>query len=769
MEMCRRSAAFTAIALAAFATLDAGGQEWPHRDGDPGGRRFSPLTQITPANVGRLRPAWTFDTGSTNLQVTPLVVGGVMYLTAASSIFALEPETGTVIWKFAAPAIVSRRGLAYWPGDAGTPPRLFAGAGEQLVAVDARSGTTISSFGDRGYVDLKAGIRGERNLDGRFSLVSPPAIYKNIVITGGNNGEGAPSAGLYGDIRGWDAYTGKLLWTFHTVPRPGEPGVETWEGESWKNRSGTNMWSFFTVDVERGIVFAPLGSPTSDFYGADRKGANLYGNSVVALDAANGKLKWHQQLVHHDLWDWDLPAAPTLIDVRREGRTIPAVAVLTKMSTVFIFNRETGAPIFGIEERPVPKSTVPGEASWPTQPFPLKPPPLARMTFDPAKDFYSLTPEHAAYCRELWQKHGMYTHGPFTPPGLEGTMVTFPSTLGGGNWNGFAYDARLGLIFTNVMNLGQVASMQLREDARSGENTYVRTSPWGTAYGRFWNPDTKIPCSAAPFGELVAVDVNAGEIAWKVPIGRVDELHARGIRHTGALNIGGPMVTASGLLFVGATTDGRFRAFDSRSGQQLWEVELEASAHAVPMTFMGKDKRQYIVVAAGGGSLLSSPPGSTIVAFALSDSPTTVPMRAATATASKSEASGLPEGDGRDSVLKMCSGCHGLPTATARRRTRAEWESMVEAMAAVGAPGTRTDISRAVDYLAWRFGRVNVNVASAEELQRVLDLSASEAAAIVEYRSRQGALGSMQDLEKVPGLDGASRQRALDRVVFAGR
>jgi quinoprotein glucose dehydrogenase len=381
------------------------------------------------------------------------------------------------------------------------------------------------------------------------------------------------------------------------------------------------MWAFFTVDVDRGLVFAPIGSPTSDYYGADRKGKNLYGNSVVALDAATGKLKWYQQLVHHDLWDFDIPAAPTLVDVKRNGKTIPAVAVITKMSTLFVFNRETGEPIFGMEERPVPKSTVPGEASWPTQPFPMKPAPLGRIDFDPARDFYTLTPEHAAFCKELWDKNGMYTKGPFTPPGTEGTMLTFPSTLGGGNWNGIAYDPTLGLAFTNVMNLGQVARMKLGTNRGSTETTYIRTTPWGGVVGRFWNPEDKIPCSAPPFGELVAVDVNKGEIAWHVPIGFVEELKAKGIANTGALNIGGPMVTASGLLFVGATTDKRFRAFDSRTGKQLWETELEASAHSVPMTFMGKDGRQYIVVAAGGGSYLASPHGTKIVAFALPSKP----------------------------------------------------------------------------------------------------------------------------------------------------
>ncbi len=602
---------------------------WPWFGRDPGASRFSPLTQIDRGNVDRLTPAWTFDTAvasgenmpgepttRNNLQVTPIVAGGMMYLTGGNTIFALEPETGKLIWRWDSASTVSRRGVAYWPGNGGLAPRVYSAAGDgRMVAIDARTGQIAAGFGERGFVDLRQGIRGDA--DGPFMLITPPVVHGDILITGGSNTEGEPAAGLYGDIRGWDARSGSLLWSFHTVPRPGEPGVDTWENGSWKNRSGANAWTYMTVDVARGLVFAATGSPTADFYGGDRKGKNVYGNSVVALDAKTGRLEWFQQLVHHDIWDWDLPAAPTLIDVTKDGRRIPAVAQITKMSTLFIFDRVTGQPLFGMEERPVPQSDVPGEATWPTQPFPLQPPPLARTSFDPAKDFYSLTPEHAKYCRDLWDANRMFTKGIFTPPTLERTMVMFPSTLGGGNWGGLSYDAAHGLVFTNIMNLGQVARMERRTGDRPDRSPYWRTSPWGSAYGRFWNPETKVPCSAPPFGELLAVDVNRARVVWRTPLGTFDDLKARGFGNTGTPNIGGTIATAGGLVFVGATIDRRFRAFDAETGRLLWETTLDASAHATPMTFMGRDSRQYVVVAAGGGGLLQSPPGSTIVAFAL--------------------------------------------------------------------------------------------------------------------------------------------------------
>jgi quinate dehydrogenase (quinone) len=589
---------------------------WPAVGRDPGARRFSPLTQIDTRNVSALRQAWTFDTGAFDLQVTPIVVDGLMYFTGGTHVFAVRPETGVRVWTYDAGEPVSRRGVAYWPGGGGAAPRIYCGVGDgRMTALDARTGALVAEFGTAGFVDLKSSVRGD--VDGEFRLITPPAIYRDILITGGSNGEQQPSTGLYGDIRGWDARSGKLLWSFHTVPRAGEPGVETWEGESWKNRSGTNAWSYLTVDVERGLVFAPTGAPTSDFYGADRKGRNLYANCLIALDARTGALKWFRQLVHHDIWDWDVPAAPTLIDVSRNGRRIPAVAQMTKMSTLFIFDRVTGEPLFGMEERPVPQTDLPGEETSPTQPFPVQPPPLSRTTFDATRDMYSSTPEHAAYCRQLWDKNRMFTKGMFTPPRLDATMVTFPSTLGGGNWSGLSYDAGRGLVFTNIMNLGQVARMVARRDSATGAVTYTRTSPWGGAYARFWNPDTRVPCSAPPFGELIAVDVNRAAIVWRVPLGAFDDLTSRGVAPTGTPNIGGSIATAGGVVFIAASIDKRFRAFDAATGRTLWETTLEASGHATPMTFMGRDGRQYVVIAAGGDGLLRSPAGSKIVAFAL--------------------------------------------------------------------------------------------------------------------------------------------------------
>ena len=698
------------VLLLLLAIGTAGGQtDWPSYGNDPGAARYSAARQITTDNVQKLKLAWTFRTGKPGSEAIPVVVGGVMYLTAPDGIYALLPETGDLLWKFdAAPAAL--RGLAYWPGTSGIHARVFAGNGSSLLALDVTTGKPAAGFGNEGRVDLKNGVLGDLK-DGRYALQSPPAIFGDVVITGCSNGEGSPTTGAYGDIRGWDARTGKLLWTFHTVPRPGEPGADTWPTDGWKNRSGTNVWGFFTIDTVRGIVYAPLGSPTSDFYGADRVGDGLYGNSLVALDARTGEKKWHRQLVHHDIWDYDLAAPPALFDLKRGGKVIPAVAQITKMGLLFVFDRVTGEPVYGMEERPVAQSTVPGEVTAPTQPFPLKPPPLSRNTFH-ADEMYNLSPEHARFCKELFETNQMTIGGPYTPLPLEGNALFFPSTLGGGNWGGVSVDSGLDLLFVNVMNIGQWGHLEKR-----GAD-YVRTSAYGP-YARFWNRETRIPCTNPPFGELIAVDLASGDIAWRSVLGRIESLETIGVHNTGASNLGGSIATAGGLVFIAATADSRFRGFESRTGKLLWETGLEASGHTSPITYLGRDGRQYIVLmAGGGGGFFGGPVSNSLVAFALPDVPrkplpSSVTAAVATAKArrdpSQAEDSApltLPPGAAKRLVEKTCgTSCHSVEVVATQRMSRSEWSSVVHSMLARGARASDAEVRTIVDYLARTLGR----------------------------------------------------------------
>jgi quinoprotein glucose dehydrogenase len=360
-------------------------------------------------------------------------------------------------------------------------------------------------------------------------------------------------------VRAWNARTGELVWTFHLVPQPGEEGHDTWKNDSWKTTGGTNIWGHITVDAERGMVYAPTGPPSPDYVAVSRPGDNLFGTALVALDANTGKLKWYHQLVHHDLWDFDSAAAPALLDVVKDGKRIPAVAHVGKMGLMFIFDRTNGAPIFGLEERPVPTADVPGEMYSPTQPFPIKPEPIARVAMK-KEELAKVTPELAAYCEGLWDKYKLEDAVPF------------------GAWK---------------MNQDIV--------------------PEG---GRFWQAETRYSCVAPPWGELVAVNTNTGDIAWRTPLGTFDELDAKGLK-TGAPNLGGGITTAGNLIFIGATIDSRFRAFDARNGRELWVTKIEAPAHSIPSTYVGSDGRQYVVVAAGGGGFLRDPTSDALVAFAL--------------------------------------------------------------------------------------------------------------------------------------------------------
>jgi glucose dehydrogenase len=701
-----RYLALLLLAAAAFPNSN----DWPSYGNDPGAMRYSMLRQIHAGNVDRLKLAWTFRTGKPGSEAIPIVVNGMMYVTAPDGVYALVPETGELLWKYDA-SPMPLRGLAYWPGSGGLNPRVFTGNGHFLLALDVVTRKPATEFGNAGRVDLKQGVLGDLK-DGRYVLQSPPAVFGDVIITGCSNGEGSPSIGAYGDIRGWDARTGKLVWTFHTVPRPGEPGSETWPPDAWKNRSGANVWGFFTIDTKRGIVYAPLGSPTDDFYGADRAGDNLYGNSLVALDARTGEKKWHQQLVHHDIWDYDLAAPPSLFDIRRNGRVVPAVAQITKMGLLFVFDRVTGKPVYGIEERPVPQTEVPGEATAKTQPFPVKPPPLGKNTFR-LEEMYDRSPEHARFCKELFDTNQMKIGGPYTPLPLEGNALFYPSTLGGGNWGGVSVDPSLGLLFVNVMHVGQWGHMEKRGSA------YVRNSAFGR-YARFWNPETRIPCQNPPFGEMIAVDLASGDIAWRSPLGRIEALEAIGVRDTGSLNLGGSIATAGGLVFIGAANDSRFRAFDSKAGKLLWEARLEASAHTSPITYMGRDGRQYLaLMAAGGGAYLSGGLSNTLVAFALPDvQPTPLPDSVTQAVAATAAARAglpkvgayapfvLPPGGTKDLVTKACgTGCHSVEVVTSQRMTEKEWDTTVRAMVSRGAQASDAELTAIVEYLAKTLGR----------------------------------------------------------------
>jgi glucose dehydrogenase len=585
-------------------TGKAPGSDWMHTGQDPGGSKYSPLRQITSSNVGQLRRAWVFRTGDRagRMNATPIVVNNVMYFDSVDAVYALEADTGRLRWRFKADGTPTRRGVTYWPGDGGDfTPRLLTYYGRRMVALDIETGKPVVDFGTNGYV--------EKDTQQGFAS-SPPAIFKNLVITGGS----APTVDAY-DVR-----TGRKVWTFNLIPQPGQPGHASWQSDDWKRNTGINVWGYISVDVENEMVFLPVSQASPNYWGGERPGDNLYGDSVVALDANTGKLKWYHQMVHHDIWDYDPSAQPALIDVVHNAQRIPAVAQHNKTGLLFIYNRLTGEPIFGVEERAVPQSRVPGEKTSPTQPFPLKPPPLAKNTFT-AADLWDRTPGHALYCKTLWEQNRGFNDGPYTPWDTQEsgrTAVIFPGAIGGGNWGGVSFNPELGLIFANVGNYGQWG--YLVKSSRTADNAYDKSTPMGTspAQYRFWNPDTAWPCQKGPWGELFAINANTGDMAWRVPLGQYPELEARGITDVGTPNLGGSISTAGGLVFIAATVDSKFRAFDARTGNELWSFKLEVPGHSIPTTYLGRDGKQYVAVVAGGGPYPGVVPyGDYVSAFTL--------------------------------------------------------------------------------------------------------------------------------------------------------
>jgi quinoprotein glucose dehydrogenase len=615
----------TRVALIGLAfvsvSLSAAQNNWVAWGQDAGGTKFSTLAQINTENVRNLKRAWTFHTGDDSgfFESTPIAIDGVLYFSAANGVFAVDGVTGQQLWKYET-RNTARRGPAYWPGRPGVGPRLFSSSTNGLVALDPKTGTPIPSFGQDGVVP---GLR----------LSSPPAIYKDVLITQGGSSQ----------VRGYGAVTGELLWILELKAQPGDPAIATWLNDSWKTSGGPGNWGIFTVDADRGLLFVPVEKVGNDYYGGPTPGNNLYSDSVLAVDVTTGKIKWYQQLVHHDIWDYDIAAQPALVEVRRGGQTIPAVAQMTKMGLLFIFHRETGEPIFGWEERPVPQTTARGEWTSPTQPFPVKPPPLARNSIRKT-ELAKVTPELEAHCAGLWEKYKLEDTVPYNPWREGQDIVVFPGAIGGGNWQGVAFNKPLGFIITNVMNAGQWGHLQegggRGRGGRGGRG--AAPSPEGEAAaseaapppapapqssapnlnkitpegGRFWDAAHNYSCAEPPWGELVAVNANTGDVAWRTTIGEFPELEAKGIK-TGQPMLGGAMTTAGNLVFIGATIDGIFRAIDARNGKELWREKLDAPAHSIPGTYIGKDGKQYIVVPAGGGGFLRSPTADTMIAFSL--------------------------------------------------------------------------------------------------------------------------------------------------------
>jgi quinoprotein glucose dehydrogenase len=609
-------------------------QDWPVYGGDPGGTKFSTLTDINHDTVARLTVAWEwstrekareqFGTRPGNFQATPLMIENVLYLsTPYNRVVALDAETGAELWSYDPKAYEDgqppngtgfvHRGVAAWrDSGAGGKLRIFMNSRYHLLSLDAATGRPVPSFGDGGSVDLSRGLVWEINKK-HYTNTSPPIVYKDLVIVGNGVGDRL----VYkndppGDVRAFDARTGRRAWTFHTIPQAGELGNDTWQNDSWKFTGHTNVWAPMTLDAARGLLYLPVSTPSNDFFGGRRPGANLFADSLVCLDAATGARKWHYQIVHHGLWDYDNPSPPNLVTLRVGGRAIDAVVQLTKQGFAFVFDRVTGEPVWPIEERPVPASDVDGEHAWPTQPFPTRPPAFTEQGVT-ADDAFDLTPELKKAAQLELQK---YRLGPlFTPPSARGT-VQRPGIIGGSNWGGAAFDPDAGLLFIKTTNQAHLA--------RVGPPDNKRPSEVDADYTRIGETNVEfmegLPLLKPPYGHLVAIDLNAGAIKWRVPFGDTPALRKhpalKGVTLPAVLGVAGApgvLATRGELLFAGGG-DLAFHAVDSRTGAELWHVALPRRANATPMTYRSRGGRQFVVIATGGGE------DAVLVAFAV-DSP----------------------------------------------------------------------------------------------------------------------------------------------------
>ncbi len=695
----------TAVLFAVLFLVTSGNQaaaqkEVPNRDwavngGETSNTHYSPLKHINRDNVSQLRVAWSYDTGETGgLQTSPIIVDGVLYaLSPSQKVFAVDAATGRVVWNFDSGIKGTQpvRGLAYWSSSDGSDKRIIVGVMNFVYALNANTGKPIASFGTDGRIDLRDNLS-RKDADPFVSLTSPVVIYKDVFIAGGRNSETLPATP--GDIRAFDVRTGKMRWAFHTIPQPGEFGYNTWPPDAYKIIGAANNWAGMAVDIQRGIVFVPTGSAAFDFYGGNRLGDDLFANCLLALDANTGKRIWHFQAVHHDLWDRDFPSHPVLLNIQRDGQKIEAVAQTSKQGFVYLFDRATGAPLFPLETKQYPASTIPGEVAAAEQSLPAKPAPYARqlLTENMLSD---RTPEIHKWA--LDQFHDAISNGQFVPFGLGKETVIFPGFDGGAEWGGPALDPDSNILYVNSNEMAWMASLgenkpgnaaqsiylsqcaichgdkragsppafpslvnigdrltpaQIASTIRTGKgrmNGFPGLKPYQvaelvdfltgapqkevassgpaptdmkyrfTGYRRFLDPDG-YPAIAPPWGTLNAINLNTGEYVWKINLGEYPALVAQGMKDTGSENYGGPIVTAGGIVFIGATNfDQKFHAFDKSTGKLLWETKLPFSGNATPATYMVGGK-QYVVIAAGGGKDPKHPSGGVYVAFALPNS-----------------------------------------------------------------------------------------------------------------------------------------------------
>ncbi|MBL9211863.1 MAG: PQQ-binding-like beta-propeller repeat protein [Opitutaceae bacterium] len=587
---------------------------WRDHGGAADSAQFSSLTQITRENVSRLQVAWRYPIGEDKKYFfAPIVVDDVMFVMGrGSSIIALSATTGREIWTYRPPQdtkLITNRGINYWESKDRVHRHLLFASNHALRALDARTGKIVTSFGDQGSVDLKAGLDRDPKAIALVQSTTPGRVFEDLLILGSATNQGYGSAP--GDIRAYHARTGQLVWTFRTVPRPGEPGAETWPADARRNVGGANVWSEFTVDERRGIVFAPTASAKYNFYGADRVGANLYSDCLLALDARTGKRLWHYQMVHHDIWDYDAPTAPKLLTLRREGRVIDVVAQVSKQGYVWVFERETGKPVWPIEERPVPATDMPHERVSPTQPFPTSPPPFARLTF--TVDDLSPYLSDADRTRFRDAILAARNEGMFTPPSRRGT-IQMPGNNGGANWGGAAADAARGTLV--VVSKDMPCLLRLDEKPPAEPNASAR---YESAFG-FMIASDGVSAIKPPWTTLTVYDLNAGTIKWQLPLGDVPHLAARGIRNTGTHHPKvGPVLTATGLIFTG-TRDKKVRAFDVENGKLLWEHELDTAIEGIPAMYEAGG-RQYLAFCASAQAGLTpatqEPIRGAYVAFAL--------------------------------------------------------------------------------------------------------------------------------------------------------